>query len=444
MTILPSRSRLRSIMTLSLPIMGGMVSQNIFNLVDTAMVGQLGTVALAAVGIGGLVNFFCQAALLGVSSGVQAISARRLGEGRKSEVANPLNAGLFIVFVAGILLTALLIQLIPIFFPLINPDKEVVDLGQEYLLWRVLAIVFVAMNYAFRGYWNAVNLSHIYMGTLMSMHLLNIFLNYALIFGNFGFPELGVKGAAIGTSLSMALGTLLYFVMAFRLARSNGFLKGLPKLKNILNLLKVSFPASTQQVFFSAGLTALFYIIGLIGTSETAAAHVLINIMLVCILPGMGLGLGAASLVGQALGRKDKEDAFLWGIDVVKVALLFISSVGFLLVLLPEYILGIFLVDPITRDLAIVPLQFTGLFIGLDAAGLVLMNALLGSGDSRRVMLISIFSQWVFFLPAAYIAGPKLGFGLLGVWILQGIYRLLQAGLFYRRWLSRTWADIRL
>ena len=300
------------------------------------------------------------------------------------------------------------------------------------------------MNYAFRGYWNAVNLSKIYMGTLICMHLLNIFLNYALIFGNFGFPELGVKGAAIGTSLSMLFGTFLYMIMAFKLASANGFLKRWPRIRNILNLLKVSLPASTQQVFFSAGLTALFYIIGLIGTAETAAAHVLINIMLVCILPGMGLGLGAASLVGQALGRKDKEDAFSWGMDVVKLALVFISGVGFLLVLFPDYILRIFLVDPITRNLAIMPLQFTGLFIGLDAAGLVLMNALLGAGDSRRVMAISIVSQWVFFLPAAYIAGPKLGLGLLSVWILHGLYRLLQAGLFYRIWLTKTWAYIKL
>ena len=431
-------------MTLAFPIMGGMISQNILNLVDTAMVGQLGTAALAAVGIGGLVNFFCQASLLGVSSGVQAIAARRLGEGRKSEAANPLNAGLLIVVLSGVLLTSSLIHLIPIFFPILNPDPEVVELGQEYLLWRVMAITFVAMNYAFRGYWNAVNLSKIYMGTLICMHLLNIFLNYALIFGNFGFPELGVKGAAIGTSLSMLFGTFLYMIMAFKLASANGFLKRWPRIRNILNLLKVSLPASTQQVFFSAGLTALFYIIGLIGTAETAAAHVLINIMLVCILPGMGLGLGAASLVGQALGRKDKEDAFSWGMDVVKLALVFISGVGFLLVLFPDYILRIFLVDPITRNLAIMPLQFTGLFIGLDAAGLVLMNALLGAGDSRRVMAISIVSQWVFFLPAAYIAGPKLGLGLLSVWILHGLYRLLQAGLFYRIWLTKTWAYIKL
>ena len=393
MNIFPPPHRLKSIMTLSLPIMGGMISQNIFNLVDTAMVGQLGTAALAAVGIASLVNFFCQASLLGVSSGVQAIASRRLGENRKSEAASPLNAGLLIVLLLGVLLTILLMWLIPIFFPLINPDREVIELGQEYLLWRVLAITFVAMNYAFRGYWNAVNLSKIYMSTLISMHILNIFLNYALIFGNFGFPELGVKGAAIGTSLSMLFGTLLYFVMAFRLARCNGFLKYLPKVKSIFNLLKVSLPASTQQIFFSAGLTALFYIIGLIGTEETAAARVLINIMLVCILPVMGLDLGAASLVGQALGRQDTEDAFLWGMDVVKIALVFISSVGFLLVLFPNYILSVFLVDPITRNLAILPLQFTGLFIGLDAAGLVFMNALLGASDSRRVMLISIFSQ---------------------------------------------------
>lgn len=444
MIILPSRTRLQSILSIALPIIGGMISQNVLNLVDTAMVGSLGTAALAAVGIGGLVNFFCQASLLGISSGVQAIAARRLGEGLRDQVAYPLNAGLLMVSACGIVLTICILQFIPIFFPLINPDPEVVQLGQDYLYWRVMAIACVAMNFAFRGYWNAVNMSKVYMSTLICMHLLNIFLNYALIFGNFGFPELGVEGAAIGTSVSMAFGTLLYFVMAHRLATGNGFMYAWPKVSMFKQLVKVSMPASMQQVFFSAGLTTLFFIVGKIGTAETAAAHVLINIMLVCVLPGMGLGLGAASLVGQALGRKDAEDAYLWGLDVVKLALILISTLGLGLIIFPVKILEIFLVDVDALNIAVKPLQFTGFFIGLDAAGLVLMNALLGAGDSRRVMIVSIATQWLFFLPAAYLVGPLLGFGLWGVWILQGVYRLSQAGLFYRIWLGKTWASIKL
>lgn len=444
MVTIPSWSRLKSILTLALPIIGGMVSQNILNLVDTAMVGMLGTAALAAVGIGGLVNFFCQASLLGVSSGVQAIAARRLGEKRYADVAKPLNAGLLVVSIAGIFLTAVILHLIPICFPFINPDPEVVKLGQGYLKWRVMAIAFVAMNFAFRGYWNAINMSKIYMGTLVCMHILNIFLNYVLIFGNLGFPELGVEGAAIGTSVSMAFGTCLYFFMAFRLARSNGFMSGLPSVQIVAQLVKVSMPASLQQLFFSAGLTTLFFIVGKIGTAETAAAHVLINIMLVCILPGMGLGMGAASLVGQALGRKDPEDAYHWGMDVVKLALVLISGLGLCLIVFPIDILKIFLVDSEARNVAIQPLQFTGVFIALDAAGLVLMNALLGAGDSKTVMFVSIATQWFFFLPAAYLVGPVLGYGLLGVWIFQGSYRILQAGFFYQIWRNRTWASIKL
>ena len=130
--------------------------------------------------------------------------------------------------------------------------------------------------------------------------------------------------------------------------------------------------------------------------------------------------------------------------DVVKLALVMISGLGLFLLVFPTDILKVFLVDLDARNVAIKPLQFTGIFIGLDAAGLVLMNALLGAGDSRRVMFVSIATQWFFFLPAAYLAGPVLGYGLLGVWILQGLYRLLQAAFFYQIWRKRSWASINL
>ncbi len=427
---------------LALPIIGGMVSQNVLNLVDTAMVGTLGNAALAAVGIGGFANFFAMSALLGISVGVQATASRRKGQGRHAEVAVPLNEGLLIVLLAAPPLTALLYFVVPVIYPYINSDPTVIEQGVPYLQIRLLAILFVGMNFAFRGYWNAVDMSKLYMGTLVTMHSVNIFLNWVFIFGNLGAPALGAAGAGLASSLSVALGTVSYFGLGLKHAREAGFLHGLPGRGEVLRMIRLSLPNSIQNLFFSGGFLALYWVVGQVGTSELAAANVLINVMLVAILPGIGLGLAAATLVGQALGRGDHEDARRWGWDVTRVAVLGLAVLGLPMWVAPDLVLGVFLHDPATLALARVPMRLVGALIAVEAVGLVLMNALLGAGDTRRVMRVSIGLQWLLFLPLAYLIGPVLGLGLLGIWVLQGGYRGLMAFIFFRMWRRGRWTHI--
>ena len=294
-------ARLKRILALGLPIIGGMVSQNVLNLVDTAMVGTLGNAALAAVGLGGFANFMFMALILGISTGVQVMSARRKGQGQFDGMARPLNAGLLMVVVSAPLLSAVLFFSIPVMYPLINADPEVIQQGVPYLQARTLAILFVGCNFAFRGYWNAVDLSRYYMGTLILMHSTNIFLNWVLIFGHLGAPALGVTGAGIASAISTAVGLATYVYLGFRHARPHGFLCGLPPIADVKKMFTLSFPTGLQQLFFSTGFLVMFWIIGLVGTRERAAASVLINVMLVAVLPGMGLGMAASTLVGQAL-----------------------------------------------------------------------------------------------------------------------------------------------
>ncbi len=209
-------SRLRRILTLGLPIIGGMVSQNILNLVDTAMVGTLGDAALAAVGIGGFTLFMCQALILGISTGVQATAARRKGEGDESKAAAVLNTALALVLMIGPVFSLVLFWVIPHLFPLINNDPEVMAAGIPYLGWRIMAITFVGMNFAFRGYWNAMDQSSLYMLTLIVMHACNIFFNWVFIFGNLGAPALGAEGAGLSSAIAMVIGTAVYFYLGFR------------------------------------------------------------------------------------------------------------------------------------------------------------------------------------------------------------------------------------
>lgn len=302
--------RRNRILGLGLPIIGGMVSQNLLNIVDTAMVGFLGDPALAAVGLGGFVVFMCQALILGISTGVQSTAARRKGEGRSDRAAAILNTALVLVLIVAPLLSIVLIQLAGPVYPYLNADPAVIERGVPYLEWRLGAIVFVGMNFAFRGYWNALDLSRLYMKTLIIMHGCNIVLNYALIFGNFGAPELGVTGAGMASAISMAIGTAVYFVLGFRHIRTDGFLRCMATRAETRSLVRITIPAGFQQLFFAAGLVAMFWIIGRIGTPELAAANVLVTVLLFAILPGLGLGLACATLVGQALGRREPDDAY--------------------------------------------------------------------------------------------------------------------------------------
>jgi putative MATE family efflux protein len=424
--------------------MGGMMSQNILNLVDIGMVGHLGDTALAATGIGSFTNYLAISFIIGLSAGVQALAARRLGEERYSETAVPLNGGLILALFIGLPLCAIIYLAIPSAYVFLNDDPAVIEQGVPYLQVRILSMVAVGMNFSFRGYWSAIHMTGVYLRTLLIMHAINIFLNWVLIFGNLGAPEMGVVGAGLATTISLYIGTGLYFFFAYRHARDKGFLHRLPNRSTLWQQFKLSLPSSIQQLFFSAGLVTLMWIMSQIGTAEVAAVNVLMTFHITAILPAFGLALAATTMVGNALGRNDTEDASLWGWNAAVIALIYGVTLSLVLIPFADPLLGVFLNNPETRQLAYMPMIIWALVIGLETTGMVLMNALIGAGDTRRSMWISVIAQWIFFLPLAFIVGPFLGFGLLGVWIVNGIYRGGQAIVCIQQWAGRSWAGIKL
>lgn len=437
------RGRLKQIMAIALPIIGGMGSQILLNLVDTFMVSQLGKEAVAAVGLASFMNFLFIAFITGMSTGVQAMASRRKGEGRDCETAVPLNGGLLVVACLAIPMSVLLVVATPSIFSLVNKDAAVVAIGIPYLQVRLIAMIAVGSNFAFRGYWNGVSLSHLYLRTLLVMHVSNVIISYVLIFGKFGFPEMGATGAATGTTIATFIGTAYYVQLGFKHAKSGGFLRGLPSWTTIATMLRLAIPSGVQQLFFAAGFTVLFAIIGIVGTNELAAANVLVNIVMAAILPGLGLGLAAASLVGQALGRKDPDEALRWGWDVGRIAMMLAAVLGLVMLALPEQLLYAFLhTSPEALEVGVMPLRLVGATIAFDVFGLVLLNALNGAGATRISMVVSVIAQWVFFLPAAYLVGPVLGHGLLGIYAAQVTYRVAQTVVFVFVWRSRSWATI--
>lgn len=441
---MPDRQRLCQILFLGLPIIGGMLSQSLINLVDAAMVGHLGEKALAGVGLGSYANFVAVSLIMGLGSAVQALVARRRGEGRLLEEATPLNAGLALALLVGLPLGLACWLLAPQIIGLLTEDPEVAGIARGYFQWRVLAVAAVGLNFSFRGFWNGSHRSGMYLRILLGMHLFNAALSYCLIHGLLGLPRMGAEGSGLGTCIALYLGSLVYLVQTWRVARGGGFLRARPQPIEFRVLLRLALPNSLQQFLFATGITLLFWIIAQLGSAELAVAHVLINLTLLLILPAIGLGMAATTLVSHSLGEGDVEAAHRWGWEVVRIAALGLTLLGIPFWLFPEAILGLFVNDPALIELGTWPLRLTGLCMVLDSASLVLTQALLGAGASRTVMAVSLGNQWLLFLPLAYLTGPVLGYGLLAIWALYMLQRGFASLLFAVMWQKRDWARIEL
>lgn len=440
-------ARVDQVLDQALPVMGGMASQNVLNLADAAMVGRLGTASVAAVGLGSTMNWQCQAALQGVASGVQAMAARRVGEGRLDEVASPLNAALILVCAMGVPMAILAFANAEALVPLYTSDASVVANAVPYLRARLLAVPAVGMNFAFRGFWNAIQQPQVYMNTLIVMHTLNVTLSLILTFvgvPQLGIPPLGALGAGLGTSFSLWCGTAMYVYQGIKRASKYGFLQTRPTMTDLKVLATQAAPTSVTNLLYASGMMTLYSIVGRIGTTEVAAVNVLINLMLFLVLPCMGMGLAAGALSGRALGRGDVEDAKQWPWDVAKITAALMSVVGIILAAFPRVVLAIFLNDPHAVDIATTPLRMTGLTVCGDAMSLTMQNALLGVGDAKRVALVSILSQWAVFLPSAYLAVVVFNQNLTVVWALYVSYRFVQGLVYANIWRSGAWSKIRL
>ena len=435
------KSRLLRISGLALPMIAAAFSTNLMTFVDTLMVGQLGDAALGGVGIGGQLFFLLLAVALGLTAGVQALVARRVGEERLDQTGKVLNAGILLALAAGIFLVAIGYILAPLIFGLINNDPLVIDKGLDYLSMRLPSLLLMGLTLTFRSYWVGVSLAKWSMISIVSLSLANILFNYMLIFGNFGAPEMKVAGAGLGSSLAVLVGLLVNFGLALKFALKNGFLRGLAERKHIGTILKVAYPESLRQVLFSVGVVALYALVGQIGTQELAAFHVVISICLIAYMPHIGIGGAATTLVGEALGRKDVRDAKLWGWQVSNFGLVVLTAVGLAIAVYPQLVLDLFFVEESTLMIAIAPLQLAVFAHVLDGYGKIVAGALIGAGDTKAAMRLTLLPQYLLLLPLLSVS-VFLGYGLIAAMAIFLGSTAISALLFACVWQREKWTGI--
>ncbi|MEZ5559554.1 MAG: MATE family efflux transporter [Pseudomonadales bacterium] len=448
MRLLPDADRSGRILRLGLPIMGGMSTYTLLELMDVVFVGYLGTTALAAVGICVFVTFSYLSLFGGVTVAVQASTARLVGEqsargeAHCEDVERFLRSALLIVLIAAPLGAVVLGSYATGLLQLMNDDPAVTAVGSPYLRWSFAAGVFLTLNNAFMGFWNATDRPRLYLRVVLLQAVVKLPLNYMLMFGWGAVPAYGVEGAGMSTCAAALAGSLYHAASAWR--HAPGFLRG-PTRSQSRIVLRLLVPAGSQQFLENLALTLMFRIVALIGTVEVAGYTVLVNLVGAVGLPAWGLGMAGATLVGQAMGAGDPDAADRWAWDVVRVGTLAMILLGVPFWVAPEWILALFIHDAGALAVAVWPCRVLGLMIGINGLGYLFASLLYGAGDVKRVLYVNLATQYLVLLPGAYLAGVHLGFGLLGVWLVhQFAFRALNAVVLTTLWRQRRWAAVRL
>lgn len=439
-----TKQRIKEILNLALPVTVGLSSSFVMAMIDLAMVGRLGTAAVAAVGLGGFSYALISAFLAGVTPAVQGIVSRRIGEGASGPKCVPLNGGILLALAVGIPVSALCWWLAPMYFSLISSDPEVVAQGTPYLRALLVGLTATGIDNAFQGHWAGVGRTRVYMLNILFVNALHVALNYVFIFGHLGVPAMGVSGAGVASSISVFVSMLIYIVVTAKAYRGEGFLTRKPDAPLVTSMVRIGIPAMMEAGFFALGFVVFYWIVGHIGTPELAATNVLVRISILMDLFAQALGMASITLVSRTLGEGDPEGAAAWGWDVAKIGVLWITLLGAPLVVAPEFCLSLFLTDPATVQLAILPARLTGATLGLASLIYIFASTLMSLGDGKRVLLVSFATQWILFLPAVWLVGVTLQGGLLGITLVQLAYGALATSLITLIWRDGRWKQIRL
>lgn len=406
-----------AILLLAIPMVLEMVMESIFAVVDVFFVSRLGAEALTAVGLTESLMAIIYTAAMGLSIGVTATVSRRSGEGDREGAAVATAQGVLLGGILAAVLGVLGAWQAPNLLRLMGGDEAVVAVGSGYT--RVLlgfnGVIFLLflLNAAFRGAGDAA----IAMRVLWLANGLNIILDPLLIFGIGPFPELGVTGAAVATTLGRGTAVAVQLWTLFRL--SDRLRLGLHHLRVRLDvmgrLLRLS-GTGTFQVFVStASWIGLVRVIASFGSEATAGYTVAVRIILFALLPAWGLSNAASTMVGQNLGSKQPERAEAAAWMAGRMNLAFLGTVGLLFVLFARPIVGLFGVDPVTEAHAVNGLRIMAAGFPFYAYGMVLTASFNGAGDAWTPTWMNLACFWAWEIPLAWALAFPGGLGPNGV-----------------------------
>ena len=409
----------RGIVLLAIPMILEMAMESIFAVVDVFWVSRLGPDAIATVGLTESMLTLVYTAAMGLSIGVAATVARRIGEKRPDAAAEAAVQGIALGLGVAAVVAILGVTLAPRLLAVMGASPTVTAIGSGYtrmmLGGSATVLLLFLINAIFRGAGDAA----IAMRVLWLANAINIVLGPCFIFGLGPFPKLGVTGAAVATTIGRGTGVLYQL---YRLTRGDArvairriHLALRPAI--MANLLRLSGSGTFQVLVGTASYVGLVRIMSTFGSQVLAGYTIAVRILIFALLPSWGLANAAATMVGQSLGARDPDRAerAAWLASRYNMAVL--GAVGLVFIILAGPIVGLFTQDPVAWPTGAVGLRTMSFGFVFYALGMALTQAFNGAGDTWTPTWINLGCFWLFEIPLAYLLARVWGVGPQGVFI---------------------------
>jgi len=436
----------KDIWKIAYPIILSSIVHNIIGVTDTAFLGRVGVIELGAAAIGSV--FYLTIIMLGFgfAIGTQIIIARRFGENNPKEIGKTMEQSLyFLIFLAVFLILAMFLNL-PIIFKSLLQSAEVEKATGEYLKFRIFGLLFAFIMHGFRAFYIGIARTRVITYTTIIMAFSNIFLDYVLIFGELGFPEMGIAGAAIASVISELLATLFFIFYTIKFVDTKYF--QLFQFKKIdfsylYKILKVAFPTMMQNFISFVGWFFFFLFVEQLGESSLAISNIIRSVYVVMLIPIWGFSSAANTLVSYSIGRNNPGDVLPIIYKVLKLTLLGVIGLVIINIIFPELILIVYTNDKVLIANSLTSLYvvcFASLFI---AVGFVFFSGVTGTGNTKVSLFIETFVIFIYVI-ATYIIVNLDNAKVEWVWIVEIIYGFVIALMSYLYLTFGKWQNKRI
>lgn len=414
------RDQYRSNLRLAAPVVLSQAGIILTQLVDTAMVGRVGTTALTGVSLGGTVFFFLFIFCMGLSMGITPLVGEMYARGSHRETGRYLQNSFVLYFIIGCAAVGVQMLAVP-FMHLMNPDPAVVAQAipyYKYLVWSM----FPFMMYAtFKQFLEGVGNTKITMISVLSSNVINVIFNWLFIYGNWGFPEMGAAGAGLATliaRLTCPVMMAIYFLSKERFRRYLKFFNPRAfKWEYMRNLLRVGFPIAVQMLLEGAAFALTTIMMGWIGTVQMGANKIAMDISNFAFMMVQGIAAATTIRISHEYGRRNLPQLRQAARASYHIGVAWNVFTAIVFIALREYIPRIFTSDPEVIRMASHLMVFVAVFQVSDGLQVITVGILRGIQDVKSIMKIALLSYIVISLPLGYLLAFPLRIGPGGLWI---------------------------
>lgn len=416
--MIQSKKYYKETASLAFPIILSLAGQSIVQMIDIIMVGRLGALELASVSLSSSVITNILVIGLGIAISLTPLAGKAFAMGRYVRAASFFQNSISLNVFVSLILVALLFVLFP-FLSRIGQPPEVVRMAYPYYTWVSLSLIPYMLFLSFKQFMEGLGNTKVAMFITIGCNVVNVALNYILIYGKFGVEAMGVEGAAIATFSARVLMPVVFFVYMFQTHPYKRFFQ-LFRWKHFImrkqiQLLKVGGPISAQMGMECFSLSLITIMMGWIGTTALAAYQVVMTVASFAYMVSNGFAGGVTVLVSHALGRKQISEVRKYANSGMHLAVLFMTCSTLVVLFLGRYVAQIFSTDTAVIDLAVILFYVVGFFQIVDGIQVCALGTLRGLMDVKKPMLFAGISYIIISLPVAYVLGFVFDWGPVGV-----------------------------